>query len=143
MDCLDCHNRPAHRFSSSAEREVDGAIGAKQISPAIPFIRREAVRALKAQYTDRDTAVGEIDKSIRAAMSGKTVDQGQLDQAIGVTQAIYRRSVFPAMKVTWGTYPNQTGHTISTGCFRCHDDSHKAKDGQAIRQDCEMCHAIE
>ena len=143
MDCLDCHNRPAHRFSSSAEREVDGAIGAGQISQMIPFIRREAVKALKAEYPDRDTASREIERSIREAMSGRTIDQAQLRQAIGVTQAIYRRSVFPAMKVTWGTYPNQTGHTISTGCFRCHDDSHKTKDGKAIGQDCELCHSFE
>ena len=47
MDCLDCHNRPAHRFSVSPEREMDGAIGAGQISTKIPFIRREAVRAAR------------------------------------------------------------------------------------------------
>jgi hypothetical protein len=29
------------------------------------------------------------------------------------------------------------------GCFRCHDESHKARDGTAISQDCEMCHKME
>jgi hypothetical protein len=51
--------------------------------------------------------------------------------------------VFPLMRVTWGTYPNQLGHIDTPGCFRCHDDSHKTKDGKAISQDCELCHAIE
>jgi hypothetical protein len=28
----------------------------------------------------------------------------------------------------------------SPGCFRCHDDEHKASDGRVIKQDCELCH---
>jgi hypothetical protein len=47
------------------------------------------------------------------------------------------------MKVAWGTYPNNLGHMDFPGCFRCHDDSHKAKDGSTISQDCELCHAQE
>ena len=146
MDCLDCHNRPAHRFSASAEREVDGAIGAGQISPKIPFIRQEAVRALTGQYATQEIGLHEIDRSIRAAMNARlphTFEEADLTRAIGVTQAIYRRSVFPSMKVGFGTYPNQIGHTISTGCFRCHDDGHKTRDGLTISQDCELCHTIE
>ena len=46
------------------------------------------------------------------------------------------------MKVTWGTYPNNLGHNDFPGCFRCHDDGHKAKDGTTISQDCEMCHKM-
>jgi len=68
---------------------------------------------------------------------------GDLRQAIAVTQAIYQRSVFPSMKVGWGTYANQIGHIVSTGCFRCHDEEHKTTDGRAISQDCELCHTIE
>ena len=30
------------------------------------------------------------------------------------------------MKVKWATYPNNIGHTFFNGCFRCHDDNHKA-----------------
>ena len=55
-------------------------------------------------------------------------------------QAIYRRNVFPAMKVTFGTYPDNLGHTTSSGCFRCHDGSLTAKDGSTINADCEYCH---
>jgi hypothetical protein len=146
MDCLDCHNRPAHRFAASPEREVDAAMGAGQINPKIPFIRREAVRALRASYATRDVAFSEIDRSIRAAMNTRlphAFEEGDLRRAIGVTQSIYRASVFPAMKVGWGTYTDQMGHTTSMGCFRCHDDGHKTSDGLAIRQECELCHTIE
>jgi hypothetical protein len=146
MDCLDCHTRPAHRFAASAEREVDAALGSGQIDLKIPFIRREAVRALRGTYATREIAFREIDRSIRDAMNARvphTYEQRDLQRAIGVTQAIYRANVFPAMKVGWGTYADQLGHTTSTGCFRCHDDSHKTTDGIAIRQECELCHAIE
>jgi hypothetical protein len=47
------------------------------------------------------------------------------------------------MNIGWGTYANQNGHTTSNGCFRCHDESHKTRDGLAIRQDCQLCHVIE
>jgi len=56
---------------------------------------------------------------------------------------VYNRTVFPEMNVQFGTYPNNIGHIDSPGCFRCHDDEHKSADGRVIKQDCELCHAIE
>jgi hypothetical protein len=47
------------------------------------------------------------------------------------------------MNVKWGTYANNVGHMNFPGCFRCHDDSHKAKDGSTISGDCELCHKQE
>jgi hypothetical protein len=146
MNCLDCHTRPAHSFGTSPERAVDAAIGSGVIGVKIPFIRREAVRALGASYPGRDAAMEQIDSSIRGAVNARLsrgFDDADLRRAIAVTQALYRQNVFPAMKVGWGTYPVQLGHTTSNGCFRCHDETHKTRDGLAIRQDCEMCHAIE
>jgi hypothetical protein len=146
MDCLDCHNRPAHRFGSSAERAVDGAIGEGLISAKIPFIRREAVRALSARYPTQDVGLTEIERTVRDAIGARlprAVEEADLRRAIGATQAIYRSHVFPSMKIGWGTYPNHIGHTVATGCFRCHDEGHKTKDGVAIRQDCALCHTIE
>ena len=57
-------------------------------------------------------------------------------------QEIYGRNVFPEMKVDWGTYPNNIGHTDFPGCFRCHDDDHQTKDGDGITQDCNTCHVL-
>jgi hypothetical protein len=70
-------------------------------------------------------------------------DEADLRRAIGVAQALYRQNVFHSMKIDWGTYPDQSGHMTSPGCFRCHDDAHKTRDGLTIRQDCELCHTIE
>lgn len=146
MGCIDCHNRPAHKFASTPERAVDEAMGAGLISTRIPFIRREAVRALRVEYPNQDTALAGIERDIRGAIgAAKTadVDEDALRQAIAVSQSIYRRNIFPSMKIRWGTYPDQVGHTTSQGCFRCHDESHATKDGRALGQDCELCHSIE
>jgi hypothetical protein len=61
-------------------------------------------------------------------------------QAGKAVLAIYNRNVFPDLKVTWGTYPNNLGHMDSPGCFRCHDGSHTSADGKIISQDCNTCH---
>jgi hypothetical protein len=146
MGCIDCHNRPAHRFASTPERAVDAAMGAGMISQQIPFIRREAVKALRVEYADQDAALGGIERDIRRAIGAvKTdgLDEAGLRQAIAVTQTIYRSNIFPSMKIGWGTYPDRVGHTTSQGCFRCHDDSHTTRDGRALGQDCELCHSIE
>jgi hypothetical protein len=146
MDCVDCHNRPAHTFGASAERAVDQAIGDGRIDAKIPFIRREAVRALRAAYPSHDVASTQIERSLREAFNARLphgVEESSLQRAIQVTRALYTTNVFPSMNVGWGTYPNHSGHTTSAGCFRCHDEGHRTGDGLAIRQDCELCHVIE
>jgi hypothetical protein len=56
--------------------------------------------------------------------------------------AIYNRNIFPAMKVNWGTYPNNVGHTDFPGCFRCHDGAHTGPGDKTITQDCGACHNL-
>ena len=141
MDCVDCHNTVGHPISPTADRMVDRAIAAGQVSSKLPFARREGVRLVTASYPSQDDAVAAIDRGVRdfyAKQSG--ADQEAIARAAAALQGVYRRNVFPAMKVTWGTYPENRGHMTSPGCTRCHDDEHKAKDGSAISGDCEYCH---
>lgn len=148
MDCMDCHNRPSHTFAASAERAVDQAIAQGQISRSLPFVRREAVRLLKEAYPSHEaagTAIrGGFEAFYRAERPAVIADsRPALDGAITTVQRLYDRNVFPSMKVTWGSYANNIGHMDFPGCFRCHDDSHKAKDGTTIGQDCSTCHTLE
>jgi hypothetical protein len=71
------------------------------------------------------------------------VDRSAVASAARVLADLHGANVFPAMKVTFGTYISNGGHTDADGCFRCHDDEHKAKDGTTIAQDCESCHRQE
>jgi hypothetical protein len=143
MDCLDCHNRPAHTFSPSPQRAVDGAIAQGRIPRELPFVRRETVAALGESYPDRAAALSAIERRLREFYRARgTADSALVDRAVTVARDVWSRNVFPAMNVTWGTYVNQLGHVDGPGCFRCHDDNHKAADGRVIRQDCELCHAM-
>jgi hypothetical protein len=67
--------------------------------------------------------------------------KGQIE-GIGTSPrlSLKNRNVFPDLKVTWGTYPNNLGHMDFPGCFRCHDGSHTTGDGKTITQDCSTCH---
>ena len=145
MQCVDCHNRPTHAFELP-ERAVDEAMGLGQISPTLPFIKKKAVELLKANYSSNEEAA----RTIPAALTDFYRQEYPLiayprskDIANAGTQiaAIYNRNVFPDLKVTWGTYPNNLGHTDFPGCFRCHDGSHSTPDKKvSIVQDCNSCH---
>src|SRR4029453_8925077 len=141
MDCVDCHNTVGHPISPAAERLVDRAIAAGGVSSKLPFPRREALRLVTASYASQDEATAAIDRGIRdfyAKQSG--ADAQAVSRASAALQDVYRRNVFPSMRVTWGSYPENRGHNDSPGCVRCHDDEHKASDGSAIIGDCEYCH---
>ena len=145
MDCIDCHNRPAHRFEASPERAIDRMITAGAIPQDLPFARREAVAALKQEYPDRETAEREIATKMTAFYRSLPGDltrtrAADVERAVRATQLMFARNVFPKMKVTWGTYPDNIGHIDAPGCFRCHDEEKKTKDGRVIGQDCGLCH---
>ena len=148
MDCLDCHNRPAHTMSATAGRAIDTAIAQGEIPRTLPFIRREAVKAVGAEAPTQDAGLEAISQALRSFYSTTQPAiyqsrRNKVDRAATGAQAVYARNVFPEMKVGFGTYPNNIGHMDSPGCFRCHDDEHKTRDGKALGQDCETCHAIE
>lgn len=141
MDCVDCHNTVGHPISPTAERMVDRAIASGEVSSKLPFARREGVRLITASYASQDDAVNAIDRGVRDFYAKQPgADAQAVARAATALQDVYRRNVFPSMKVTWSSYPENKGHITSPGCTRCHDDAHKAKDGSAINGDCEYCH---
>jgi hypothetical protein len=85
--------------------------------------------------------VAAIERELRSFYGSRpSIDQQALARTVAGVQGVYRRNVFPPMKVTFGSYPDNRGHNTSNGCFRCHDDTHAAKDGTKISGDCEYCH---
>jgi len=146
MDCVDCHNRPTHAFEVP-ERAVDRAIDEGRISRELPYVRKKAIEALKAQYPDRARAAQQIPATLAEFYRTSYPDvyrehRALVESASASVTAIYMRNVFPEMKVGWGVHPNHIGHEDFLGCFRCHDDKHKSADGRTITQDCSACHTI-
>jgi nitrate/TMAO reductase-like tetraheme cytochrome c subunit len=142
MDCMDCHNRPAHTFQPSAGRAIDVAMAGGRLPRDLPFLRREAVAAVSEPYATATEARAGIEQHLRAFYADRNVDPGRLSEAVAAAQDVWAANVFPAMKVTWGTYQNELGHVDAPGCFRCHDDSHKTSGGLALSQDCDLCHTL-
>lgn len=147
MDCIDCHNRPSHTMSPSADRSVNAVLARGEIPSTLPYIRREAAKALKAPYPSQEAATTAIEKALHDFYQTEyaslyAVKRADVEKAVRATQALYRGNVFPEMNVRFGTYPNNIGHMDSPGCFRCHDDEHQTGEGKAIGQDCETCHSI-
>jgi hypothetical protein len=146
MDCMDCHNRPTHAFEMP-DSAVDKAITDGRISRDLPFVKREAIAALKASYPNRETASRQIPEKIAGFYKEKYPDayrdhRAAVESAGSAIQAIYMRNIFPEMKVTWGVHPNNIGHDDFLGCFRCHDGNHKSAEGKVIGNDCDTCHQV-
>jgi hypothetical protein len=135
MDCLDCHNRPSHTVAATPERAVNEAMATGGIPTTLPFVHREAVKALKATYRSQEAGAAEISRVLRdfyraQQPQGATSRGPEIDRAVLAVQDLYRQNVFPDMNVRFGTYVNNIGHIDFPGCFRCHDDDHKSKDGE-------------
>jgi len=145
MDCIDCHNRPTHVYRT-AEDEVDAALLAGRLDARLPYLRREAVKALRADYPAKEAAAAGLRQALAAFYAGQPpsgAERGALvDAAAAELAAIWGRNVWPQMKITWGTYPTLLGHEQSPGCFRCHDGEHATRDGKVISNDCGLCHSI-
>jgi hypothetical protein len=144
MQCVDCHNRAAHSFQLP-ESAVNEAMAHGQIPIGLPFVKKTALELLKVSYASDDEVTQKIPAGLSAYYRGKypaVASKRAADiQAAGqALLAIYRHNVFSDLKVAWGTYPNNLGHTDDPGCFRCHDGSHATSDKTAITQDCNTCH---
>ncbi len=146
MDCVDCHNRPSHIYESPGPA-VDRAIAAGQIDRSLPFVKRESMRVINAEYESHEAAR----EAITAELTGfykesyPDIAAERADDIASVARAlgdIYAVNVFPGMKVWWDTYPNHIGHEQSDGCFRCHRRSMRTADREQISDDCENCHVL-
>jgi len=146
MDCIDCHNRPTHRYEVP-DRALDAAINAGRISRSLPFVRKAALEILKKDYKTKDAARKAIPEELAAYYRKQypqlvSVSGRDIAAAGAEILAIYERNVYPDMHIAWGTYPNNLGHVDFPGCFRCHDGSHASAAGDAVTQDCEACHHV-
>jgi nitrate/TMAO reductase-like tetraheme cytochrome c subunit len=146
MDCIDCHNRAAHSFTT-AEDALDRAMADGSVSPSLPWIHKEGLALLKADYSSEDDVRARIPAQLERFYRNNHPDvlakKADLVKKAGdQLVAMYGQNVFPFMKVRWGTHPNNIGHMSYPGCFRCHDGDHAAKDGRSITQDCAACHNL-
>lgn len=145
MDCATCHNRTGHPLHTP-EALVDKALAQGLLSPKVPYLRREALAALTTPYPDEATA--------RAALQGfaeryRTAYpnlypsyEAELAQAAQVLPELYSLSVFPALGMMGGAYPDNAAHEGMAGCFHCHDGQHLSATGERVTRNCTTCHGV-
>ena len=146
MDCIDCHTRPSHSFQLP-ERAIDAALAGGSLDTSLPFVRKTALEIIKVNYATTAASESEIPRRFEEfyRKNYPAVWQARADSVERSARAVlaaYSRNVFPEMRVTWGAYPNNIGHTDYTGCFRCHDERVGDKPGKTIPQDCNTCHEL-
>jgi hypothetical protein len=147
MECVDCHSRPAHVFTSPID-SVNAALADGRIPSGIPYIKEGAVRALDADYQTVEEAMQAIEANLLEFYQEEHPDEldGDAAQTLGTSVAvlrdIYRSTIFPEMKADWKAHPNNIGHRDSLGCFRCHNDSMVSSSGDPVFTDCNRCHSI-
>ncbi len=146
MDCVDCHNRPSHIYRP-AGKEIDAAISAGLIDRTLPFVKRESLRVIDAEYDSHEAARETISQQLTQyyAENFPVVADENAESIIAAANTlgdIYSVNVFPQMKVWWDTYPNHIGHEQSPGCYRCHNKRMRTPERVQISNDCDTCHVL-
>jgi hypothetical protein len=146
LDCIDCHNRPTHRYHPPQER-VNLALAQGRMDPGLPGLKAAAVRALEQPYASSEAALQGIESELWAfyreqhpAVAASRADA--IAAAVEETRRIYGSNYFPSMGVSWKAFPDNRGHVWASGCFRCHDGNHVSEDGSVISRDCNVCHTL-
>jgi nitrate/TMAO reductase-like tetraheme cytochrome c subunit len=142
MDCMDCHNRPAHSFPT-ANDAIEKAMAAGTLPLSLPNLKRVAVAAMtETKIATEAEAPQKIADYLRAKYAGPE-QAAAVATATAEVQRIFAATIFPERKADWRVYPNNIGHKDWPGCFRCHDDKHKTAAGETVRSsDCNSCHTI-
>jgi hypothetical protein len=109
MQCVDCHNRPAHAFELP-DRAVDDAVATGQLPSGLPFLKKTGVDLIKADYKSEEEAEQKIPASLVSFYRQKYPDvygkrAADIQAAGQVLLAIYKRNVFPDSRIR---NPNQT-----------------------------------
>src|SRR6266545_1808841 len=143
MDCIDCHNRPAHVMLSPSEL-VDMTLAEGLLDRRIPYVKRNSVEILSKPYQSRSQARRQIAEEVRRLFptGGPGITADAQATIIAKLTELHERNDYPDQGASWRTYPSHLSHKVSPGCFRCHDDRHKAEDGKSISRDCRICHEL-
>lgn len=121
MDCVDCHNRPAHIYYSP-EEALDRRISNGMISTELPFIKKKGMELITTAYLSKEEALQAIATALPAWYAKQYPETARgkgnyIIQAVASLQEAYRENIYPDMKIDWNTYPSNLGHHDEGGCF--------------------------
>ncbi len=147
MDCIDCHNRAAHKIPPP-DQLIDEALTAGRLDSGLPFLKREALRLLG----EEESLPSPEDLTARWSQSGWFEQLGDfyrenypaladskkdsIQRAVDELKSISTLVAYPDMRTAWLTYPDNRGHPsfdgTNEGCFRCHTTLVKVSTGDRL-----------
>ncbi len=145
MDCITCHNRVTHTIPTP-QQAIDQALSKHLIPTDIPFIRAQSLERLGRLYTTDEAAIAAIEtlddyyKENYPELYAER--EAEIQQIVATLKDVYETMVFREQKIDWQTHKDNLGHKNDPGCFRCHDGKHLTQTDEAIRLECNLCHAI-
>jgi hypothetical protein len=144
MDCVDCHNRPAHVYVSP-NAAVDRSFAADKLDVSLPFLKKVSVDVLSKKYGSTPEALGTIEREVPEYYKKNypeifTTKAASIRGAVNEIRRIYSTYFFPEMNTDWQSHNSNIGHYTSIGCYRCHDGRHVSPTGKKIRTECNICH---
>lgn len=147
MGCIDCHNRPAHKYLVPQEF-FDKSMTSGEIPKDLPEVKKAAMEVFYSETFDTKEDALQIftdrlnefyEDNYPEILAERKAD---VDKAVKGIMAGFNRNYFPYMQVKWDAYPDNIGHKEFEGCFRCHSGRHNSESGQTISRDCQLCHTI-
>ncbi len=145
MDCMDCHNRATHLLLSP-DQLIDASMSDGSIDASLPYIKREALKALfplNSSLQQADDKIAMLESFYRVSYPATLREKGaSVKAAIVRLKEIARLTTFDK-GLDWNTYPDNAKHDkpdanmeidwaklaasdTSPGCFRCHGNLVKA-----------------
>lgn len=149
IDCIDCHNRVGHAIAD-VEDELDDAMAKGEISPSLPWVKRDATKLASAKYESDEAADAAIDAWAKDYKAKNPKYSATLvDEAAVAIKAVYHELSTPGMNTDSKTYIDNMGHNSGpgTGCWRCHDGKHvRVVEGKltnkVVPSTCSTCHSF-
>ena len=146
MDCVDCHNRPAHQYRPPF-RMVNHLMSLGWIDSELPSAKDLSVHVLEEPYSTAKIAADSIRIAVEEYYANNfpaiaKSKKPQIERMVTELQGLYAKNYFPSMKTDWRQFPDNIGHMYFLGCFRCHDGKHVDERGKVLSKDCNACHAI-
>ena len=146
FDCMDCHNRPSHKFLAPATA-LNLALSTRNVSPTLPYIRQVGLDLLNASYENREQAQAALDTGLMAYYVANYPElavshAAEISKSTKALKTIYAENFFPEMKTDYRARENNLSHFVNDGCFRCHSGNMESDDGSKISSACSTCHLI-
>ncbi|MFW2331513.1 MAG: hypothetical protein ACN4E2_04380 [Nitrospinota bacterium] len=140
FNCIDCHNRTGHPFKKSGSL-ADKFLVEGLFSEELPYAKPKLVSIIEnAAIIDRDDRESYISNKLQVEWPTANID---LEESSKLIEQEVSANYYKDMNITWSTYKDNLGHDAQgEGCYRCHNQRMKDKDGNNITQSCDSCHAM-